>query len=293
MRLAIASGKGGTGKTTVATNLAGMASQAGRTVAYVDCDVEEPNGHLFLKPEIDEQRPIEKLTPEIDPTRCTHCGRCAQACRYGAIASLPQQTLVFAELCHACGGCVLACPAGAIREVPRAIGLLRAGHSGGLRFVEGVLNVGEAMAPPAIRAVKAAAPAAELTILDAPPGTSCPVIETVRGSDLVLLVTEPTPFGMHDLTLAVEMVRSLQLPMAVIINRAGAGEEHVRGFCAGENIPILAAIPDDRAVAEAYSRGEMASAVVPGFGDRLRELLAAIVVHRTREASRPAARASG
>ncbi|MCY2987223.1 MAG: 4Fe-4S binding protein, partial [Planctomycetota bacterium] len=192
MKLAIASGKGGTGKTTVATNLAYAASQARRTVAYLDCDVEEPNGHLFLKPEIDEQHPIEKLTPEIDPTRCTHCGQCARACRYGAIASLPEQTLVFAELCHACGGCLLACPADAIREVPRSIGLVRAGRSGGIRFVEGVLNVGEAMAAPAIRAVKAAAPATELTILDAPPGTSCPVIESVRGSDLVLLVTEPT-----------------------------------------------------------------------------------------------------
>ena len=293
MKLAIASGKGGTGKTTVATNLAYVASQAGRTVAYLDCDVEEPNGHLFLKPEIDEQHPIEKLTPEIDPTRCTHCGQCAQACRYGAIASLPQQTLVFVELCHACGGCLLACPADAIREVPRLIGLLRAGRSGGLRFVEGVLNVGEAMAPPAIRAVKAAAPAAEFTIFDAPPGTSCPVIETVRGSDLVILVTEPTPFGMHDLTLAVEMVRALRLPMAVVVNRGGAGDERVRDFCSKEGISVLATIPDDRAVAEAYSRGEMASVAVPGFGERMRNLLAAIRTQGNRDALSLSARAIG
>ncbi len=277
MKLAIASGKGGTGKTTVATNLAYVASQATRTVAYLDCDVEEPNGHLFLKPEIHEQHPIEKPAPEIDPTRCIHCGQCARACRYGAIASLPEQTLVFAELCHACGGCLLACPADAIREVPRSIGLVRAGRSGDSRFVEGVLNVGEAMAPPAIRAVKAAAPATELTILDAPPGTSCPVIESVRGSDLVLLVTEPTPFGLHDLQLAVELVRVLKLPFAVILNRSDIGDDQVRRFCVSQRIAILAEIPEDRAVAEAYSRGQLACVAVPSFATRMRNLLAQLL----------------
>ena len=171
------------------------------------------------------------------------------------MASLPNQTLVFDELCHACGGCSLVCPAGAIREAPRPIGTLRRGRSGQVQFVEGVLNVGEAMSPPAIRAVKSAAPPADLVLLDAPPGTSCPVVETIRGCDLVILVTEPTPFGLHDLTLAVEMVRAMRVPLGVVINRADIGNGKVRQYCIGHRVPVLAEIPDERAVAEAYSRG--------------------------------------
>jgi len=282
MKIAIASGKGGTGKTTVATNLAYAASQDGRTVAYLDCDVEEPNGHIFLKPAIDEERPIEKLIPEVDPVLCTHCGQCARVCRYGAIASLPNQTLVFAELCHSCGGCVLACPANAIRETLRPIGGLRLGRSGGIRFVEGVLNVGEAMSPPAIRAVKSAASPEDLTILDAPPGTSCPVIETLRGCDRVILVTEPTPFGLYDLTLAVEMVRAMKTPFAVVVNRADVGDGQVREYCDRNRIPVLAEIPDDRAVAEAYSRGQMICEAVPAFRSRIGELLQRLAGERRR-----------
>lgn len=282
-RIAIASGKGGTGKTTVATNLAWVAARRGRDVAYLDCDVEEPNGRLFLRPELDDDRPIEKLVPVVDPVLCTHCGACARICRYGAIASLPGQTLVFADLCHACGGCALVCPAGAIREQPRPIGRLRAGRSGGIRFIEGVLDVGEAMSPPAIRAVKAAAPPTELALFDAPPGTSCPAVETVRGCDYVLLVTEPTPFGLHDLMLAVEMVRALRMPMGVVVNRAGAGNGKVREYCASRRVPVLAEIPDDRAMAEAYSRGEMIAETVPGCTERFAELL-----DRLDEAVRPA-----
>lgn len=274
MKIAIASGKGGTGKTTVATNLAWLASQDGRAVAYLDCDVEEPNGHIFLRPEIDAERAIEKLVPEIDPARCTHCGRCAQACRYGAIASLPKQTMVFAELCHSCGGCLLACPADAIQEKPRPIGRLRLGRSGAVRFVEGVLNVGEAMSPPAISAVKSAAPPADLTILDAPPGNSCPVIATVRNCDRVLLVTEPTPFGLYDLTLAVEMVRAMGVPFGVVINRADAGDDRVRHYCDRQRIAVLAEIPDSRAVAESYSRGQLVCQTVPALRNRLAALLA-------------------
>lgn len=279
MRLAIASGKGGTGKTTVATNLAWLAAQNGRTVAYLDCDVEEPNGHIFLRPQIEEDRRIEKLVPEVDAARCTHCGRCAEVCRYGAIASLPEQTMIFADLCHSCGGCVLACPTKAIRERPRTIGQLRIGHSGEVRFLEGLLNVGEAMSPPAIRAVKSAAPPADLTILDAPPGTSCPVVETVRGCDYVVLVTEPTPFGLHDLTLAVEMVRAMKVRFAVVINRADAGDDRVRAYCEQNRIPVLAEIPDDRAVAAAYSRGHIICQAVPA----MRSCIAALLDRITRE----------
>jgi MinD superfamily P-loop ATPase len=276
MKIAIASGKGGTGKTTVATSLAYVASQDGATVTYLDCDVEEPNGHIFLQPEIEVERPIEKLVPEVDPTRCTHCGRCAQACRYGAIASLPKQTMVFAELCHSCGGCMLACPANAIHQRPRPIGQLRIGRSGTIRFLEGVLNVGEAMSPPAIRAVKSAAQPADVTILDAPPGTSCPVMETVRGCDRVILVTEPTPFGLYDLTLAAEMVRAMKLSFAVVINRADAGDGRVRDYCDRSRIPVLAEIPDDRAVAEAYSRGQLICQAVPALRSRIAALLARV-----------------
>jgi MinD superfamily P-loop ATPase len=273
MRIAIASGKGGTGKTTVATNLALVAATRGRATAYLDCDVEEPNGHLFLKPTIDRQEPINKPIPVVDDDRCTFCGRCSQACRYGAIACVNKQVLIFTELCHSCGGCVLACPTKAIREIFKPIGELRCGDAGSIRFVEGRLNVGEAMSPPAIRAVKATHVEAELTILDCPPGTSCPAIESVRGSDFVLLATEPTPFGLNDLQLAVEMVRILKLPMAVVLNRCDIGDDQIRQYCSSQRISLLAEIPEDRAVAEAYSRGQMACEAVQSFSLLMNGLL--------------------
>ncbi|NLS94357.1 MAG: P-loop NTPase [Planctomycetaceae bacterium] len=273
MKIAIASGKGGTGKTTIATSLAHLAATDGRTVAYLDCDVEEPNGHLFLKPQILREEPINKLIPVVDADRCTHCGLCSQACRFGAIACVGQQTLIFTELCHSCGGCLLVCPQEAIREVPKPIGLLRIGTSGPLQFVEGVLNVGEAMSPPAIHAVKDAAPDVDLTILDCPPGTSCPVIESVRGCDHLLLVTEPTPFGLNDLKLAVEMARALKLRFGVAVNRANTGDREVWSYCRRQRIDILAEIPDDRAVAEAYSRGEIVVESVPQVAECIRSLL--------------------
>ncbi|MGB9625553.1 MAG: ATP-binding protein [Phycisphaerae bacterium] len=276
MRIAVASGKGGTGKTTVATNLACVASLDGRTVAYIDCDVEEPNGHLFLKPGRLAGRPVTRPVPRVDESRCTQCGRCGEMCQYSAIVPLGATVLVYAELCHGCGGCSLVCPTGAISEVPREIGTLETGRSGDVLFTRGVLNVGEAMSTPLIRQVKNASPNADLTILDAPPGTSCPVIESVRGSDFVLLVTEPTPFGLHDLKLAVEMVRSLGLPLAVVINRSDTGDRNTWEYCAMQQIRVLAEIPDDRRIAEAYSRGELACKAVaacrPVFEELLRRL---------------------
>ncbi len=276
MRLAIASGKGGTGKTTLATSLAYAAAARGESVAYLDCDVEEPNGHLFLRPVITREEPMTRLFPVVDPAACTHCAACARACRYGAIACVGQQTLVFTELCHSCGGCLLACPTGAIQEVPRPIGTLRIGASGAVQFVDGVLNVGEAMSPPAIRMVKEQAPDVGLAILDCPPGTSCPAIESVRGCDLLMLVTEPTPFGLHDLKLAVDMARVMGLSFAVVINRAGAGDREVWDYCRQQRIRILAEIPDDRAVAEAYARGQLAAACVPQLSARVDQLLEAL-----------------
>ena len=273
MQIAIASGKGGTGKTTLATNLAAVAATNGRSVAYVDCDVEEPNGHIFLQPDFSEQRDIEKAVPEVDMERCTFCGECGRICQYGAVICIGDQVLVFPELCHACGGCSLVCPTKAIHEEPRSIGKLRIGTAKSIQFVDGVLNVGEHMSPPAIRAVKQAAPKCDLTILDSPPGTSCPVVESVRDCDLVLLITEPTPFGLHDLRLAVDMVRVLKLTLGVVINRDGLGNDDVKDYCSGARIPILAEIPDDRRVAEAYSQGKLATEVIPDYRERFVDLL--------------------
>ena len=276
MNIAIASGKGGTGKTTVATNLAYVASRDGRTVAYVDCDVEEPNGHLFLKPQFASSEPIGRLVPKVDEGKCTLCGKCAEICQYSAIVCVGQKVLVYPELCHACGGCVLVCPVDAISETSRPMGKLEKGEAGGIHFVHGLLNVGEAMSPPLIRQVKAAVPEADLVVVDSPPGTSCPVIESVRGADFVILVTEPTPFGLNDLTLAVEMVRALGLSFAVVINRADVGDGETKRYCAAQRIGILAEIPDDRQVAEAYSRGEMVCEAIPRYRDLYGELLSRV-----------------
>jgi len=283
MRIAIASGKGGTGKTTVATNLATVAAQGDRTVAYLDCDVEEPNGHIFLQPEITGTQPVGNLIPCVDEEKCTGCGECAKICQYGAIACLGQKVLVYPELCHACGGCELVCPADAIAETFHEIGRLETGHAGPIRFVRGLLNVGEPMSPPVIKAVKAAAPEADVVIADAPPGTSCPVIESVRGADFVLLVTEPTPFGFHDLKLAIEMVGALGLPCGVVINRATLDGDQTRSHCAGRGIPILEEIPDDRRLAEAYSRGVLACNALPEYHSRFLGLLEAMAEQITRK----------
>jgi MinD superfamily P-loop ATPase len=281
MRIAVASGKGGTGKTTVATNLAYAASLDGRTVAYVDCDVEEPNGHLFLKPDIAATTSVSRPIPHVDPDKCTLCGLCGEICQYSAIAPVGKTVLVYPELCHACGGCLLVCPSGAIREQPREIGRLETGNAGPIQFVHGLLDIGEAMSPPLIRQVKQAAPHADLVLIDAPPGTSCPVIESVRGADYVLLVTEPTPFGRHDLKLAVEMVRALRLSFGVVINRAGMGDDQTAAYCRASRVEIIEEIPDDRRIAEAYSRGAMVCEALPEYRSLFEELLNRITKERT------------
>jgi MinD superfamily P-loop ATPase len=275
MRIAVASGKGGTGKTTVATNLAHVASR-NAAVAYLDCDVEEPNGAIFLQPELQDERPVTSPVPQVDQARCTHCQRCGQICQFSAIVPMDEIVLTFPELCHGCGGCRLVCPTGAIRETARQIGRLQAGLAGEVRFVQGVLDIGQAMSPPLIGAVKDAAPKADLQIVDCPPGTSCPVIEAVRGADYVLLVTEPTPFGLSDLKLAVETVRQLDLPFGVVINRADTGDDRTREFCDQQGIVVLAEIPDVRDVAEAYSRGVLAVELSGRHRHRFQRLLARI-----------------
>jgi len=281
LRISVASGKGGTGKTTVATNLAHVASLDGRTVAYIDCDVEEPNGHLFLEPQWQERAGVTRPVPRVDETKCIQCGLCSEICQYSAIVPLGAMVLVYAELCHGCGGCTLVCPTGAVSEAPREIGMLETGRAGAVLFARGLLNVGEAMSAPLIRQVKSAPHQADLTVIDAPPGTSCPVIEAVRGSDFVLLVTEPTPFGLNDLKLAVEMVRALRLPLGVVINRADTGDRHAWEYCQSNRIPVLAEIPDDRRIAEAYSRGDLASSVSAEYQDLFCRLLARLTVIAT------------
>lgn len=277
MIVAIASGKGGTGKTTVAINLALVAAGQGLDVSYLDCDVEEPNGHIFLKPEIETTTPISATVPVVDEAKCTSCGKCAEICQYSAIALLGQTVLTFPNLCHACGGCMLVCPTGAVSETGREVGVVEEGMAGGVRFVHGKLRIGEAMSPPLIRAVKKRTLDGGLTIIDAPPGTSCPVIQSVRGAGFVVLVTEPTPFGLNDLKLAVEMLRAMKLPIGVVVNRADMGDDAVFDYCRDESISVLLRIPDDRRIAEAYSRGLPVADALPEYRGAFESLLKGVV----------------
>ena len=265
MKIAIASGKGGTGKTTIATNLACSITQMGKTVQYLDCDVEEPNGHIFLKPDIEKTHSVTIGVPEVDNDLCNGCGKCGQLCQYSAIICLKDTPLVFEQLCHSCGGCMLVCPTDAITETQKPIGFVESGSADSIKFVQGRLNIGDVRSPALINKVKDRAANDGLVIIDAPPGTSCPVIEAIKGADFCLLVTEPTPFGLNDLKLAVGMVRELNLPFAVIVNRSNLGDEQVYHFCDKESIEIILEIPDDRRIAEAYSVGEMIVSVIPEY----------------------------
>ena len=254
MIISVASGKGGTGKTLVATSLA-LSLKDNDRVQLLDCDVEEPNSHVFLKPEITGSKAVSILVPRVDEDKCTYCGRCAEVCAYNAIAVLGDHVLTFPQLCHGCGACSYLCPEKAISEESRETGTIEWGHSNGVGFVNGKLTVGEAMAPPVIRRVKEYTINNGITIIDIPPGTSCPVVEAVKGSDFCLLVTEPTPFGLNDLALAVETVREIGIPCGVVLNRAGAGDNKVEEYCKKENIPVLLTIPLDTEIARLYSRG--------------------------------------
>ena len=252
MIISVASGKGGTGKTLVATSLA--LSVEGN-VQFLDCDVEEPNAHIFLKPAIERVEQVSIPIPQVDEGKCTLCGRCAEACAFNAIAVLPEKVLVFPELCHGCGACCYLCPDSAISEVGKEIGVVETGRAGDIEFIHGRLNIGEAMAPPLIREVKRRSDRDKTVIVDVPPGTSCPVVEAVGGSDFCLLVTEPTPFGLNDLSLAVEVIRKLKIPHAVVINRAGVGDDKTEEYCQSNSVPILLHIPLDTEIARIYSRG--------------------------------------
>lgn len=272
MIVSIASGKGGTGKTTIAVNLALSLEH----VQFVDCDVEEPNAGIFLKPTVEKTIRAVIPVPRVDLKKCTRCGRCNDACEFHAIAVIKETVLTFDELCHGCGACSYVCPEGAIHEINREIGIIEVGHAGSVRFIQGLLHIGEPMATPIIRKEKQLMVSSEVTILDAPPGTSCPVIETVKGSDFCLLVTEPTPFGLNDLELAAGMVRKMGVPMGVVTNRADIGDEGVKQFCHEEGIPILMEIPMDRRIAEAYSRGIPIIETLPGYREKFLALFSDI-----------------
>ena len=273
MVISVASGKGGTGKTTVATNLA--LSIEG-SVQLLDCDVEEPNCHLFISPSFDSVETVFTPVPEVDQSKCTLCGECNQICQFKAIVVIGEMVLSFPELCHSCGGCVAVCPEKAITETTRELGVIRMGHRDGLEFVDGELRVGEAMSPPLIRKVRACEHYDGVIIIDAPPGTSCPVIASIKDTDFVLMVTEPTPFGLHDLKLAVGAVRLLGIPTGLVINRCDVGNDEVQQYAKREGIPILMEIPFDRAIAEAYSKGELLVDVMPEWKPRFAALYAAI-----------------
>ena len=265
MIISIASGKGGTGKTTVATNLA---RAMGSGVQLLDCDVEEPNAHLFIHPAFEEPEPFFIPVPEIDENRCTFCGKCADICQFKAIAVVNEQVLVFEQLCHSCGGCWEVCPEGAIQQGRRKLGVIQRGRNNGIEFIHGKLRVGEAMSPPLIKKVRAYQNPEKLTIIDAPPGTSCPVIASLKDTDFVLLVTEPTPFGLYDLKLAVGAVQTLNIPCGLVINRSDLGDDNVRAYARQKGLSILMEIPFNREIAAAYSRGEMLVDVLPEWKDK-------------------------
>lgn len=268
MIISVASGKGGTGKTTVATNLAFSLGK----IQFIDCDVEEPNANVFLKAAINEKEEVAVEIPEINEDKCNHCGKCADFCMYNALAVVPSKALVFPELCHSCRGCKLVCPNDAIRWHERVVGMVEHGSVDGIDFYQGLLNVGEIQSIPVIKSLKQKIDRTRNVILDAPPGTSCPVIETIRSSDYCILVAESTPFGLHDLKLAVNVVRHLSLPFGVIINRDGVGDKKVELYCQSEKIPVLMKIPHSEEIAHFYSNGVLFAEKLPIWRNRFKQV---------------------
>ena len=262
MILAVASGKGGTGKTSISVNLAMVLDVP---VQLLDCDVEEPNAHLFLKGQPIKEEVVTLAIPKIDEALCDGCDKCVEFCQFNALASVGGTPLLFPELCHACGGCTLVCPQGAIQEQNHRIGVILTSQIGAITLTTGCLDVGISMASSLVNSVKHRMNDDIINILDAPPGTACPAVATLRGADFVVLVTEPTPFGLNDLKLAVDTVRELHLSFGVVINRVGMGDDRVQRYCTEQKIPILLELPDDRRIAEAYSRGQIIVNALPEY----------------------------
>jgi MinD superfamily P-loop ATPase len=281
--IAIASGKGGTGKTTVAVNLAYTASRLNEKVQYLDCDVEEPNGQFFLKPQISSARQVCVEVPEVDKDKCTGCGKCGVICQFGAIVCLGgKNVLTFEQLCHSCGGCMRICPADAIRPRRLEIGRIETGNCGEIEFISGTLKIGHVRTPSMVKEVKKSIRPDAFSIIDTAPGTSCAVVETLKGADYVLLVTEPTPFGLNDLKLAVDLVRKMNLPFAVVINRYGIGNEDAERYCQAEGIEIALKLPDDRRIAEMCSTGRIIVDALGEYGQQFSELYEYINAVKTR-----------
>lgn len=277
MKIAFASGKGGTGKTTIAVNLAWFLAHSDQPVQYLDCDVEEPNGHIFLKPKIERRERASVMVPIIDQGRCVSCGKCSEACEFSAIVNFPSNTLLIPPMCHGCGLCALVCPTEAISEGAREIGLIETGMGpNGISFVHGVLKVGEPMANPLIEQVKARGANVGLQIIDAPPGTSCPVVKTIFDADLVVMVTEPTPFGLHDLRIAVSVASNLGVPVGIVVNREQGVFEPLEHYLKDNSLPVLARFPEDREIAKTYSEGTLICEALPMYRGRFRALTVGI-----------------
>ncbi len=249
MKIAVLSGKGGTGKTIVSASLAVSLGSS----QYIDCDVEEPNGALFLNPAIEHSIPVSVLVPAVDEEKCSGCGDCARACRFNAIAAVKGKVIIFPEICHHCGACVIACPEKAISECEREIGVVESDGKG--HFLQGRLNIGEPVTIPIINKLKRSIREDIPAILDCCPGAACTVVKTIEGCDYCILVTEPTPFGLHDLNIAAALVRKMGMPFGVVVNKAMEGDQSIQQFCSSENIKILMEIPYMREIAEAYSNG--------------------------------------
>lgn len=272
MKIAFASGKGGTGKTTLATNMAAVIAETSPNISYVDADVEEPNGHIFLSPAVRDVIDVKVPVPLIDDSRCTRCGECTEVCQYNAMALLGEKVMVFDSLCHSCGACVELCPEKAISERQRSIGSITCGRAGNMEFTSGCLSIGEALSPPLIRTVKNMTNAERTVIIDAPPGTSCPVVEAVKGCDYVVLVTEPTPFGLNDLELAYSMVKSMHIKNGVVINRSDLGDLSFKDTIAQKGMNVLMEIPFNRKTAETYSDGVLSSRVDSKYSELMKTL---------------------
>jgi MinD superfamily P-loop ATPase len=273
MRIAFASGKGGTGKTTIAVNLAHFLASSQQQVQYLDCDVEEPNGHIFLKPDIYSKTPAKVMVPVVDQDKCNSCGECSDKCQFNAIVTLPNNVLIFPELCHGCGLCVKICPTKAISEGEREIGYIEKGKSfHGIDFVHGILNVGEPMAGPLIQEVKKQYEQHRVQIIDAPPGTACPVVKTICDADAVVMVTEPTPFGLHDLQIAISVAQNLGKPIGVVINREKGEFLPLTRYLTKNRIPILMGLPEDRNIAWHYSLGDLIVKALPIYIEQFMEL---------------------
>ncbi|MCK4489703.1 MAG: ATP-binding protein [Anaerolineales bacterium] len=275
MKIAIASGKGGTGKTTIATAFAQALSKARKSVSLLDCDVEGPNSHIFIQPELDQFEDVNMLIPSVDAEICTGCGKCAEVCQFHAIVVIGGQTLVFPEMCHGCGSCTLICPEEAITEIPNRLGILEGGLSPeGIRFGHGILNIGEPMAVPVISKLKKWQDLmdAEVVLIDSPPGASCPVVESLRGADFIILVTEPTPFGLHDLRQAYKVTQELGIPAGVIINRTGIGDSGVEQYCEEVGLQIFMQIPLEREIGQGIAQGKSLLEIKPEYENRFLEL---------------------